>query len=257
MNEAVTDIIVARSRAADRLSTMVMWSFGAHIIVVAALLLVQRAQPDTAPRTIMTISLGGAVGPKTAGINQMGGRAVQAPQPEQPVRRAETAPAPTPQKMTLPDPKARTRQESARPQQAPDEATGRTATTGAKPQEGTTKADTQNRGQGFGLSTAGGGGDGGITLDVSSFCCPEYIIDMRDRVTRNWNGRQGIVGSTTMTFTIQRDGTITGIQRRKSSGFELLDAQAERALRLTTKLAPLPQQFPNQTLTVHMAFDYQ
>ena len=37
----------------------------------------------------------------------------------------------------------------------------------------------------------------------------------------------------------------------------MLDVQAERALRLTQKLAPLPQQFPNQTLTVHMAFDYQ
>ena len=154
MNEAVTDIIVARSRTADRLSAMVMWSFGAHVIVVAALLLVPSTRPDPAPRTIMTITLGGAVGPKTAGINQMGGRAVQAPQPEQPVRRAETAPAPAPPKMTLPDPKSRTRQERARPQQAPDEAKGRTATTGAKPQEGTTKADTQNRGQGFGLSTA-------------------------------------------------------------------------------------------------------
>jgi protein TonB len=258
MNEAVTDIIVARSRAADRLSTMMVWSLGAHIVVVAVILFVQSTQPDPPPRTIMTITLGGAVGPKTAGINQMGGRAVQAPPPpEQPVRRAETAPAPAPPKMTLPDPKSRTRQERARPQQAPPEATGRTETTGARPQEGQTKADTQNRGQGFGLSTAGGGGDGGVTLDVANFCCPEYIIEMRDRVQRNWNGRQGIVGSTTMTFTIQRDGTITAIQLRKSSGFGVLDQQAERALRLTPRLPPLPQAFTNPTLTVHMAFDYQ
>lgn len=256
MNEAVTDIIVARSRVEDRLTTTVAWSIAAHVLIVTAVLLFQSTQPDPAPRTVMTISLGGAPGPKTPGLNQMGGRAVQAPQPEQPVRRAETAPAPAPPKMTLPDPKSRTRPERARPQQAPPEARGRTETTGVKPQEGTTQADTRNRGQGFGLSTGGGAGDG-ITLDVSNFCCPEYIVDMRDRVTRNWRAQQGLVGTTTMKFTIQRDGTITDIQREKSSGFEVLDVQAERALRLTGRFAPLPPQFPNQTLTVYMPFDYR
>jgi TonB family protein len=255
MNEAVSDIIVARSRAADGLSRMLMWSFAAHVIIVAAILFVQSTQPAPAPATIMTISLGGAPGPKTPGLNQLGSRPVQAPPPAEPVRRAQTAPAPVPPKMTLPDPKSRTRPERARPQQAPQEATGSKPTTGEKPREGTTKADTQNRGQGFGLSSGGGGGDG-VQLDVSNFCCPEYIIDMRDRVTRNWQARQGIVATTWMTFTIQRDGTITAIQTRKSSGFAVLDAQADRALRLT-KLASLPQQFTNQTLTVHMAFDYQ
>jgi protein TonB len=256
MNEAVTDIIVARSRVDDRLSKMLVWSFAAHVVIVAIGLFVQSTQPDPPPRTIMTISLGGAPGPRTAGLNQMGSRAVQAPQPEQPVRRAETAPAPAPPKMALPDPKGRTRPERARPQQAPQEATGRTESTGEKPQEGTTKADTRNRGQGFGLSSGGGGGDG-IQLDVTNFCCPEYIIDMRERIRRNWNERQGVVGTTTMTFTIQKDGTMTDIQLVRSSGFQVLDAQAERALRLTARLAPLPPQFPNQTLTVNMPFDYR
>jgi TonB family protein len=60
-----------------------------------------------------------------------------------------------------------------------------------------------------------------------------------------------------MKFTIRRDGTIVDIQREKSSGFEVLDQQSERALVLTARLAPLPQKFPNQTLTVHMEFEYQ
>jgi TonB family protein len=256
MNEAVTDIIVARSRVEDRLARMVAWSVAAHIVVVTAVLVFQSTRPEPAPRTIMTISLGGAPGPRTPGLNQMGGRPVQAPPPEQTARRAETAPAPAPPKMTLPDPKSRTRPERARPQQAPPDATGRKETTGAKPQEGTTQAETRNRGQGFGLSTAGGAGDG-LKLDVGNFCCPEYIVDMRDRVTRNWRAKQGIVGTTTMKFTIQRDGTITDIQREKSSGFEVLDQQAERALQLTIRFAPLPRQFPNETLTVYMPFDYR
>ena len=35
MNEATTDIIVARSRDVDRLSTMVLWSVVAHVVVTA------------------------------------------------------------------------------------------------------------------------------------------------------------------------------------------------------------------------------
>ena len=255
MNEAVTDIIVARSRPEDRLSKMVVWSFAAHVVIVGLILVVQSTQPEPAPRTIMTISLGGAPGPRTPGLNQMGSRAVQAPEPLQPVRRAPTPPAPAP-KMALPDPKSRTRPERARPQQAPQEATGRTESTGEKPQEGTTRAETRNRGQGFGLSSGGGAGDG-VQLDVSNFCCPEYIVDMRERIRRNWQERQNIVGTTTMRFTIQRDGTMTDIQLFRSSGFAVLDTQAERALRQTIRLAPLPQQFPNETLTVYMPFDYR
>jgi periplasmic protein TonB len=252
MEQAVTDVIIARSRSVERLPTMVVWSIAAHIVVVTALLVFQSTRPDPPPRTIMTISLGGAVGPKTGGLTQIGGRPVQAPPPPEPVRRAETAPAPKPPPMALPDPRSRPPQ--AKPQQAPREATGRTPTTGPEPTEGSAKADTQNRGQGFGLSSAGGAG-GGVRTDVANFCCPEYILDMTERVRRNWNQRQGVVGITTMRFTIQRDGTITDVQRDKSSGFEVLDAQSDRALRLT-RLPPLPGQFTNPTLTVYMEFEY-
>jgi len=157
-----------------------------------------------------------------------------------------------PPKMALPDPKAKPQ---TKPQQAPKEATGKTPTTGAKPQEGSTRAETQNRGQGFGLSSAGGSG-GGVQLDVADFCCREYIEDMIIRVRQYWQQNQPFVGTTTMKFTILRDGTITAVQREKSSGFEVLDAQAQRALETTRRLAPLPAQFPNQTLTVHMEFAY-
>ena len=254
MDQAVTDVIVARSRAVDRLPAMVAWSIGAHAVFLALVAMGQFTQSEPPPRTLMTISLGGATGPKTGGMTQMGSRPVQAPPPPDPVRRAETAPAPKPPPMALPDPKARAPQ--AKPQQAPKDATGKTPTTGAQPTEGTAKSSTQTRGQGFGLSSAGGTG-GPVTLDVADFCCPEYITEMVDRVKRSWIERQGLVGVTTMVFTIRRDGTIVDIRREKSSGLEVLDSQSERALVLTRSLAPLPAQFPNQTLTVHMEFDYQ
>jgi periplasmic protein TonB len=252
MNEAATDVIVARSRTADRLTTMVVWSFAAHIVVTALVLLIPKPDTTAPPRTVMTISLGGAPGPRTGGMQQIGGRPVQAPPPEQPVKRAETAPAPVPPKMSLPDPKARTRPETAKPEQAPRDATGRTPATGDKPSEGSARSDTQVRGQGFGLSSGGGGG-GGVRLEVD-FCCPEYILLMQDIIQRNWQQRQGLVGITTMQFTIHRDGTIRDVRVEKSSGFEILDTAARRAL--VTKLPPLPAEFTNPTLNVHMEFEY-
>ena len=252
MNEAATDVIVARSRSADRLTTMVVWSFAAHIVVTALVLLIPKPDATPPPRTVMTISLGGAPGPRTGGMQQIGGRPVQAPPPDEPVKRAETAPAPVPPKMSLPDPKARTRPETAKPQQAPRDATGRTPTTGDKPSEGSARSDTQVRGRGFGLSSGGGGG-GGIRLDVD-FCCPEYILLMQDIIQRNWQQRQGLVGITTMQFTIHRDGAIRDVRVEKSSGFEILDTAARRAL--VTKLPPLPAEFTNPTLNVHMEFEY-
>jgi TonB family protein len=155
--------------------------------------------------------------------------------------------------MSLPDPKARSRPETAKTQQAPRDATSRTPTTGDKPSEGNARADTQVRGQGFGLSSAGGGG-GGVRLDVD-FCCPEYIALMQDIIQRNWQQKQGVPGITTMQFTIQRDGTIRDVRVEKSSGFEILDTAARRAL--VAKLPPLPSAFTNPTLTVHMEFEYQ
>jgi len=258
MTEAVTDIIVARSQEVDRLSRMFVWSVAAHIAVVAAMVVFQSTRPEPAPRTIMTISLGGAVGPRTAGQNQIGGRPVQAPEPEAPIRRAETAPAPIEPPMTLPAPQPRPRrQPPPKPEQAPREATSRTPTTGPEPREGSTRSDTQNRGTGFGLSSAGGVGGGSVTLDVSDFCCQEYIGEMVERIQRYWNPRESTVGTTTMKFVITRDGTITAIQRERSSGFQVLDQQAERALYATRQLPPLPQQYSNQTLTVHLEFVHQ
>ena len=64
------------------------------------------------------------------------------------------------------------------------------------------------------------------------------------------------VGSTTVKFTIARDGAIHAAQVEIPSGFIALDNSALRAVQIA-RLAPLPAAFPNPTLTVHMRFDYQ
>jgi TonB family protein len=256
MIESVTDIIVARSRRSQELKPMVVWSMAVHAVVATLIVLAPRNTTPEAPKSVMTISLGGSPGPRAGGMTQMGGRAVQAPAPPQPVRRAETAPAPAAPAMTLPDRNARTRPQP-RPQQAPAEATSRTETTGPEPREGSAVADTPARGKGFGLSTGGGGAGGAVQLDVGNFCCPEYLEQMVSIIQRNWHQNQGTVGTTVMKFTIRRDGTIDATQVEKSSGFYALDNDAQRALLLTARLPPLPGAFTNPSLTVHMRFEYQ
>lgn len=256
MIEAVSDIIAARSREPEGLNRMIAVSVAVHALVVAAFMFAPKPDfSDDVPRTVMTVSLGGAPGPRT-GMTAMGGRAVQAPEPLDSRRsRAETAPAPKAPEMSLPRPNERPRPTQARPNQAPRESTARTPSTGPEPREGSARADTGARGQGFGLS-GGGGGGGGAQLDVANFCCPEYVSTFVQRIQQNWNPNQGVTAQVVVKFTIQRDGTITDAQVERPSGFMALDMAAHRAVLATARVPPLPAQFPNPTLTVHLRFDY-
>ena len=251
----VTDIIVARSHISERLNAMIPWSIAAHIALFAFMIFMPaswRGAVDEGPRTVMTISLGGAPGPRNGGLTSMGGRTVQAPPPEPVKKVLETPPAAKTPEMALPTKNAR--QVKPQTQEAPKEATARTPSTG-QPQEGSTRVDTGARGQGFGL-TSGGGGGTGVTVDTANFCCPEYLSQMVTLIQRNWQSNQGVAGKIVMKFTITRAGTIENVQIEQPSGFLAHELAAQRAL-LLTRLPELPLQYPNQTLGVHMIFEYQ
>ncbi|PYR67833.1 MAG: hypothetical protein DMF88_11415 [Acidobacteria bacterium] len=91
----VTDIIVARAQASERLGAAIPWAVAAHIALFAFMIFMPaswRGAVDEGPRTVMTISLGGAPGPRNGRLTAEGGRTVQAPPPE-PVKKVETPPA--------------------------------------------------------------------------------------------------------------------------------------------------------------------
>lgn len=264
MNESVSDVIVMRTRAADGLTPTLVWSVAIHAVLLAAVLLLASDPVRQPPREVMTISLGGAPGPRAGGLTQVGGQAAPpvptpappAPQtPPLPPRQAAPSAVRTPPR-TAPArvaPPARTAPAPATPSRSTSTASSTPAP--AVPDPGSAPVSTGARGQGFGLS--GGGGRGvGVQLDVGNFCCPEYLEQMVTVIQRNWMQNHGVVGSTTMQFTIARDGTLDAIAVERSSRLALLDNAAERALRVTQRLPPLPAAFPNPTLTVHMRFDY-
>ena len=248
----VTDVIVARQRQPDALSAMVFWSVGAHVAIVALLLFGPFDWGLTAnepPRTVMTISLAGAPGPRAGGMTPMGGREipetaakpappVPVPAPPKPAAR-EALPAPKPQPTT---PAARTTRPAAKP-------------AAEEPTPGATKTETGARGQGFGLSTGGSGGSG-VQLEAGDFCCPDYLQQMVTLIQQNWQSKQGVVGATVMRFTITRRGSIEAVQVFQTSGFLALDLAAQQAL-LRTRLPELPAQYPNQSLTMRVTFEYR
>ncbi len=264
----VSDILRDRMQEPSGLQRMIVLSLVAHAAIVGALFMMPRGWLGTVqapPRTVMRISLaGGNGGPSNGGMTSIGGRAVQAETPPEPPKRPEPVRPPAAKtETTVPIPTKTPPARPARPtrppttpvREAPPDARGRTPTRGPEPREGSAIAETGARGLGFGLSTSGGTG-GGSTLDVADFCCPEYISLMVEKVRTNWNARAGVTGLTIIKYTIQRDGTITGSEIAKRSGYPDLDLNALRAVVGTRQFLPLPGQFTNATLTVNLHFEY-
>jgi TonB family protein len=242
---------------------MFVVSMAVHTLVAASLLLAPQQwlnRPEEAPRTVMNISLSGGGGPRAGGLTTMGDRPVQVQTPPQEpkIREAVRPPAAKTPEMTVPLRNAKPVKATPAPvvKQAPDDAKGRTPTRGAETRAGTTLAETGTRGRGFGLSSGGGPGLGS-TLDVGDFCCPDYIVLMIDRIRSQWAQNQGSAGQVVVRCTIQRDGTLTDITVEKPTSDPTLNIAAQRAVHMTRKLPPLPEVFPNPTLTVHLTFDYQ
>ena len=258
----VTDVLRDRMQTPAGLQKMISVSVLVHLL--AASLLFARGnffKRHDVPPTLMTISLSGSGGPENGGMTAIGGRPVQAVTlPEDAAKReAVRAPAAKTPEMTVPLPNAKPVKTPPGPtvKQAPDEARGRTPTKGAQPAFGSAIADTGVRGQGFGLSTGGGAGTGSSLEITGDFCCPEYLATMISRIRSAWNQNQGTRGTSLIRFTIRRDGSITDATIFKPSGAVTLDTAALRAVLATRTLPPLPDAFPNPTLTMRLSFEYQ
>jgi TonB family protein len=258
MEGIVSDILQSRKRDAGGLMQTALLSLGAHGAALAVLALLPGVLPAPVeqPRVVMNISLGGTPGPRTGGTQMLGGRRIDAAQPSTAPQVAKNAVSqPPPPKIALPNPQQKPRTPPSTSAASKDPR-GTMAGRGFETQAGTARVETGAKGQGFGLSSGGGGGTGS-RLDVQNFCCPEYITDMLNRIHRNWNQQQQGTGVVLVKYTIRRNGQITDIEVENSSGNPALDLASQRALVNTRMLAPLPSAFPEQQLTVHLTFNYE
>jgi TonB family protein len=260
----VTDVLRDRRGEPAGLQKMLVASVAAHMLLAAVAMVAPgrwASRSSEPPRTIMTISIaGGGTGPQSGGLTSIGGAPVQELRPpaETPKREAVRPPAAKAPEMTVPLPGTKTTKAVPKPQvkQAPEDARGRTPTRGAQTSPGNSIAETGVRGQGFGLSTGGGPGTGSSLDIVGEFCCPGYVATMVDRIRSTWQQNQGASGQCIIKFTIQRDGSLIDYIVEKPSGSTPLDLAALRAVAVTKTLPPLPGEYPNPTLTVHLNFKY-
>jgi TonB family protein len=259
MHEAVSDIISERAQLTAGMSRMVMLSLLAHALLVASFLFAPAfwGTQTIDNRPVMTITLGGAPGPDAGGMTTLANRPVQrvAEPEEKPTRPAP--PAAKPPEMVAPSPTAKPAAKTPpKPIEKPKEtSSSRKPTSGAEIKAGAARVETGGAQIPFGgLSTGGGGGDG-ATVNVQNFCCPAYLQLMTQRIRQHWVRNQPVAGKVQVRFVVQRDGRITNVEVEDSGG-TLLDLASRRALANVRQLPPLPQEFPDSTLTVYLIFEY-
>jgi protein TonB len=261
MHDAVSHAMYGRNREPDGLQRMVGFSIAAHAVLIVAIVLVpprwfQRSLDN--PHDAMFISLGPAPGPQSGGMTSISSRPVQKVMQDLPRVQPVRPPAQKTPEMTAPEPAPKVKPKPTPPvKEAPKEAKSKTPTQGAQAQPGRANADTGAQPNTLqGLSTGGAKGNGS-PMNLTNFCCPDYVGDMVTRINSNWNSRQSAAGVTIMRFTIQRDGKITDIAVAQSSGYQMLDFLAQRALLAANPLPPLPAAYTNPTLVVNLNFEYQ
>jgi len=108
-----------------------------------------------------------------------------------------------------------------------------------------------------GEKTGGTSGENGTPVVTdATFPYPWYITQVREALWTNWTEKMPSRGSLrcTVTFTINRDGSIKGVSVEKPSGNRLFDNAAESSARASAPFAPLPDDFYEDRLTVHVEF---
>jgi TonB family protein len=119
---------------------------------------------------------------------------------------------------------------------------------------GQSRVETDSPSNEGGLSTGGMGGNANQTN--VNFCDPQYLAQMVSLIHRNWGRQQGGFGSPVVRFVIQRDGTLTEITVRRSSGSQGRDFEAQRAVMLTRAIPPLPACYPHSDYAMNLTFEY-
>jgi periplasmic protein TonB len=258
MSDLVSSAIAGRLRDEASLRQSLIVSTVAHgvglalLIVLPGFLGLRQAPPEPT----MFVSIGGAPGANTGGMTPMSARPVQRAEPKPELPRPEPVRPPAARTPEMVEPSKTTRTPPRTPvTQAPKEAASRTPTTGAQVSKGASTVDTKGAPTTeAGLSTGGAAGNANTT--VGNFCDPQYLGQMITLIHRNWNSNQGVLGTPVVRFTIQRDGTLSDVALKQSSGRQMLDFVANRAVIATKAIPPLPSCYPYPTFIVNLSFEY-
>jgi protein TonB len=118
------------------------------------------------------------------------------------------------------------------------------------------------RGGGGGLKGGRGGIEGeAIPLDTPEPKFQDYFNQVRDRIKSKWiypyeASSRGIEGELQIEFGIAKSGELQFIEKRRSSGIEILDDYAMRAVQLASPFPPVPDAISKGGLPINGSFRY-
>jgi len=126
----------------------------------------------------------------------------------------------------------------------------------------------QGSGSGSGLKIGGlGSGPGGTgsglsdQIGLSNFPFQYYLQIIMDRVSSSWFTSlvsPGVSGNfqTTVFFRIYRNGGISDLKIEETSGIQSLDMSALRAIQNASPFPPLPREYEDDFLGIHLIFEH-
>ncbi len=143
-----------------------------------------------------------------------------------------------------------------KPEPAPP---GKTAPAGAT--EGAEGEGEGGVGTGLRIGTGSGSGGWGPGDGLANFPYNYYLTIITDRVSANWFTSlvdPGVTGNfqTVIYFRIQRGGEISDVRVEQSSGLTPLDLSAMRAVRASAPFPPLPRDYEDAYLAIHLIFEH-
>jgi len=101
----------------------------------------------------------------------------------------------------------------------------------------------------------------GLSFDTGEFKHRGYLRMLKERIENVWQypkeaANRGISGDLYIRFTINRDGSLGGVELVRTSGFRILDRAAIQALRDAEPYWPLPDDWEKDTLEITGHFIY-
>jgi len=122
------------------------------------------------------------------------------------------------------------------------------------------------RGLSFGFGTGSGSGSGfgfgsGTGSGIANFPYAYYVQSLQDRIAGNW--LQSRVSTLTeknlytdVSFRIQKNGSLTHLEVKHRCGIRALDMNALRAVQDSSPFPPLPREYEDEYLLVHLRFEH-
>jgi protein TonB len=108
----------------------------------------------------------------------------------------------------------------------------------------------------LGRPTGSALGSGAVTLNVSDFPFAWYMRIISAKVTEGWSARALEGRQPVAVFEIGRNGQVSNLSIEKSSGNPYYDQAALRAIIGANPFPPLPEDYKQPFLRVHMGFNF-